>query len=248
MSLEIPLGDEVFVTMDEFETYLHRDLDPTGTNPSTGEPFDTEVDEDSAAFALTAACQVVLGYVGDVRFLVDDEILVDGPGSDSVVLPHMPVWRVNTIWIDDIEQIPDTDWLLAEGTGVVVRRSWPWPYGRARIRINYDHGWVFPAESEDTDASLGEPVPEDMKWVAMGLASRILGAANLVNVGVGTATGSSADADIPANVVQYITEGATFRFENTAFTVKLTGLERSALSKYRAKGGQPYYRVESTVS
>lgn len=251
MSLEVPLDDFVFVTMDEFETFLHRDLDPTTTDPDTDEPFDTAADENTAAQALTAACQIVLDFLGDIRLAIEDEIVVDGPGLDAIVLPHRPVWRINSVALvgstTDLEA--DTDWRLGAGVGgLLYRMSCPWPNGRAKVTVNYDHGYVFPSEEEDPDAAMAQPVPESIKMVAMSLAARILAATRLVNVGVGTASGPDPGSVLPAGLVQYITEGATFSWGREQFTVKMTALERNVLAHYRVQGGQPYYRNTETIS
>ena len=249
MSLNLPLEDFVFVTMDEFETFLHRDLNPSTTDPDTDEPLDPSADENTAAQALTAACQIVLDFVGDIRLWVGDEVLVDGTGTDSIVLPFRPVWRVNSVLVDDSELTADDDWRLGQVKGgVLYRMGCSWPWGRARVTVNLDHGYVFPAEEEDPDAALAEPVPASLKEVAMSIAARVLAATRLVNVGVGTTSGPDPDSVLPAGLVNYITEGATFSWGREQFTVQMTALERNVLAKYRVQGGLPYYRATVDVS
>lgn len=135
-----------FVTIDEYEALFQAA--PSGT------------EEDAVQFALDAACAEIRTYLSqDLDLVADDEIVLHGTGTQSLLLPQLPVVAVNSVFIDAGEDTEEevTDYHL-DFSGVLYRRC-GWPKGYGNITVDYDHGY--------------EEIPADLKNAALNIARSI---------------------------------------------------------------------------
>jgi len=146
--------------------------------------------------ALDSACQTIRSYLGQTINLVRGDIEIhDGTGRESIVLRQLPVIDVASITEDDVELVPDDDYVVDGRTGIVHRRSLGWSYGwglgwpwrRQNIIVIYDHGCAITEEDVVNEDSGDEPivnrVPSDIRQVALELAAATYNAPAFVAVG-----------------------------------------------------------------
>lgn len=133
-----------------------------------------DVTNDSAAlFAVEAANDIVRDEAGQpFNRVVGGTAVLDGSGTDALVLPNQPVSQAGTVLVNGTAV---TDYVLKDN-GVLVRRgtlsgnntyydcSFPrvWPAGRQNIEVTYDHGY---AEGD---------IPASVRAVALAVASRLI--------------------------------------------------------------------------
>lgn len=97
----------------------------------------------------------------------------NGTGTDALLLPELPVNSVGTVSVSDSSAPPT--WTTAgtadyaiNGDGILYATNTAgtalfgtcWPKGRHNIAVTYDHGY--------------DSVPEDVRMVALSIASRLL--------------------------------------------------------------------------
>jgi hypothetical protein len=126
-----------------------------------------------ALIAVDAACDTVRTVAEqDFNQTVGGTAVFDGTGTDSLLLPQLPVSRAGTVLVNGTAV---TDYVL-NGNGILFRRgslsgqstyydcNFPrvWPTGRQNITVTYDHGY--------TDAE----IPRDVRMVALNLAARLI--------------------------------------------------------------------------
>lgn len=132
-----------FVTTTDLGTYLGRDLS----------------DDERAVIALHAASDIVRSEAGqDLTEAADDIVVLDGTGTDALLLPQLPVTAVSLVTIDDT---PFTDYTLANNGVLFCTAGSYWTKGRQNIAVTYDHGF--------TTAEF----PRDLRMVALNLAARV---------------------------------------------------------------------------
>jgi hypothetical protein len=180
--------------------------------------------------ALDASCQLVRDDLGQTINLVRGDIEThDGTGRESFLLRELPVIDVASITEDDVELVPDDDYVVDHRTGMVHRRSlvWSWGWGlgwpqrRQNVIVVYDHGWAITEEDVVNEDSGDEPivnrVPSTIRIVALQAAARIYRAPTLSVVGSSaTVTGETiggysytSDTAAQQAVAQAISEGLT---------------------------------------
>ncbi len=137
------------ISVQDLSDYLGRDLSS----------------DDGATLAVDAACDVCRTVAEQsFDYVRNDSILMDGPGTDALLLPELPVISVSSVTSDGTAV---TDYALKEN-GVLLRKvltaqtaTAVWPLGRQNVRVIYSHGYP-------------DGVPNDVKMVARAIASRLV--------------------------------------------------------------------------
>lgn len=122
------------------------------------------VDNDAAAIAIDAACQVVRDELGQgIDRVADDVVDLDSDGTDRLLLPEGPVESVDSV------ELNPTGTALAVGTDVLLDRENDslvmrsngrrFLKGRQLYRVTYTHGLTT--------------VPSSVRLVALHLATRL---------------------------------------------------------------------------
>jgi hypothetical protein len=94
-----------------------------------------------AEFAIRVAEETVLGIIGsDVSFVEDDDITVNGSGTDALVLRYVDIADVTDVSVDG-EAVDEANYTLAP-TRILYRTDGGiWPRGRGNIALTLTHGW-----------------------------------------------------------------------------------------------------------
>jgi hypothetical protein len=191
--------------------------------------------------ALDASCQLVRDDLGQTINLVRGDIEThDGTGRESFLLRELPVIDVASITEDDVELVPDDDYVVDHRTGMVHRRSlvWSWGWGlgwpqrRQNVIVVYDHGWAITEEDVVNEDSGDEPivnrVPSTIRIVALQAAARIYRAPTLSVVGSSaTVTGETIGG------YSYTSDTAAQQAVAQAISEGLTDGEKHSLDRYR---------------
>lgn len=137
-----------FITTDDLVDYLGR-----------GDAADPGL-----VIAVDSACDIVRGWTGQpINLTTSDTVKFDGTGTDTLLLPGIPVVTVRSVTVDGTAV---TDFVL-RSDGVLVRSQSSedvvpsWPEGRQNITVVYDHGWATAS------------VPADLAMVALAVAARL---------------------------------------------------------------------------
>lgn len=141
-----------FITTTDMSDYLGRDV----------------TDDPGALIALDAACDTVRTFAERDFNRTTGTVTLDGTGTDSLLLPQLPVNSAGTVSVDGTAV---TDYTL-NSNGILFRGSVSaegaaytaskWPEGRQNIVVTYDYGYD-PAD-----------LPRDVRMVALSLASRLV--------------------------------------------------------------------------
>ena len=137
---------EAFITRDDLGDRLGRDLSTS----------------DKALQCVDAACDIVR-TLAEQRFdlVADDVETLDGPGTDALVLPQLPVAEVSAVTVDG-DAVDAGDYALTS-EGVVVRTDGgKWTKGRQNIAVTYTHGYA------------PDDMPRDVRMVALAIAGRLM--------------------------------------------------------------------------
>lgn len=109
--------------------------DPIDLAALTGLPAD---DTRLLAALLTASRRFVGAVRHPVRLMVDDEIVLDGNGTTTLLLPAAPVTDLAVVEVAGAELDPaDYAW-SADG---LLEREAGWPRARRVVRVVYSHGY-----------------------------------------------------------------------------------------------------------
>lgn len=122
-----------------------------------------DVTTDDGALAVVDASSEVCRSIAQQAFnkVEDEEITIDGPGTDVIILPELPVLGVSSLLDRNGDEVDADRWALT-GIGTLVRiQNDVWTKGRQNFTITYTHGY------EDAD------IPRDVRMVALNLAARI---------------------------------------------------------------------------
>jgi hypothetical protein len=130
-----------FITAAELSDFLGRDVSA----------------DDGAEAAIEAACQICRDVAGQDLTEATETILLDGTGTDCLVLPGFPTSSVTTVTVGGTA---DTDFVL--GNGMLFKQAGTWTKGRRNISVKYKHGY----RTRD--------VPASVKQVAKAVAARLL--------------------------------------------------------------------------
>lgn len=148
---------EPFISRDDLADHLHL---PAG-----------QLEDDEAALqAVDAACDWVRDLTGQtLNYATDDVILMDGSGTDALLLPEVPVEEVSAVTVADWADVEgyqttlhDDGVLIAEWLPEGATQSYPmvWPRGRNNVEITYTHGYS------------DENFPRSLRMVALRIAAR----------------------------------------------------------------------------
>jgi hypothetical protein len=146
-----------FISRDDLADHLHL---PTG-----------QLDDNEAALqAVDAACDWVRDLTHQtLNHVEDDVVLLDGTGTDALLLPETPVEEVSLVVVAGDEDA--TDWSFALHDSGVLMRMWApegsvaptaavWPKGRNNVEVTYTHGYA------DAD------FPRSIRKLALKIAAR----------------------------------------------------------------------------
>jgi hypothetical protein len=169
------------------------------------------VNSDAGALAAVDAACDICRDIAEQTFnqVLGDTVTLDGPGTDALLLPELPVSAAGTVSLRDSEgnwttagtadyALNGNGILLATNTSGTADFGTTWPSGRQNIRVTYEHGYA--------DADL----PRSVRMVALSIASRL----------------------IVQGVAQFETEGdVSIRY--AVNSTDLTNGEKAILRKYR---------------
>lgn len=122
----------------------------------------TAVDPDLAAIALDSACQLVRDQLGQVvDAVVDETVFLDSPGTDTLLLPQLPVTAVASLKLAGVVLVAGTDYLVDKELGVLRTKQLGYRFlpGRQIYEVKYSHGWTT--------------VPASVRIIALTVAARI---------------------------------------------------------------------------
>lgn len=154
--------------------------------------------DDGALIAVNAACDMCRTFAEqEFTPVVGDVVALDGQGTDCILLPERPVNTVGTVVVNGVTKgtldfVSTTDGKLFATSGTAQWTTWGngwswirtggtavWPAGRQNVIVTYDHGFV------DGTATA---VPDDVRHVALSIASRIVNQGDARSETVGTET------------------------------------------------------------
>jgi hypothetical protein len=149
-----------------------------------------------ANLALAAATVAIQNYTDQVITYVNETVILDGTGNDTLLLPELPVLNVTEVIADVDTSYPqilqpqsagsNADYTFIGGdTGLLIRREGQyvayldrfnarygsWPTRRQSVQVTYSHGY--------------ETVPTDLQMLCSIIAARAFAqdGANSENVG-----------------------------------------------------------------
>lgn len=147
-----------FISRQDLTDYLGRDV--------TG--------DDGALIAVDAACDTVRSVTEqDFSLVVGDRVTLDGTGTDTLLLPQLPVVGAGTVTVNGTavtDYATTADGRLVRVGGTATYATWAagyanaayWPEGRRNVVVTYDHGYA------------GTALPRSVRLVALALASRLV--------------------------------------------------------------------------
>lgn len=138
--------------------------------------------DDGATIAINAACDIVRTVAEQMFTPVTETIALDGTGTDCVLLPERPVNAVGTVVVNgtakgSLDYVSTTDGKLFATDGTANFTTWAtgwtwirggtacWPLGRQNVVVTYDHGYASGTAAD---------IPDDVRMVALALASRLV--------------------------------------------------------------------------
>lgn len=126
-----------------------------------GDRLNRDLSSDDAALAcVDAACDVVRTLAEQNFNQVTEEIVLDGTGTDALLLPERPVSEVTEV-VEGVDTLTTDDYKL-NGNGILFRASPAvWSVGRRNVAVTYTHGYP------DSD------FPRDVRIVALNIAERL---------------------------------------------------------------------------
>lgn len=135
---------------------------PIITREDLGNYLNRNLATDDMALAAVDAASDVCRTVSDqiINEVEGDELVLDGTGTDVLVLPQMPVTDVESVLDSAGAAVDPGDWVLSV-VGTLIKPSGTWIKGRQNFTVTYTHGYP--------DAE----IPRDLRMVALSLAGRI---------------------------------------------------------------------------
>ncbi|MFE5853543.1 mobile element protein [Streptomyces sp. NPDC056500] len=107
----------------------------------------------------------------EVDLVEDHEVVLDGTGQETVLLPVWPTVAVTTVTLDGVLLVEGTDYAWSE-TGELRRLGCLWPSRLRCLTVVYSHGWaVIPADI--AEAVLDKAAA--MVAIPIGIASKAVG-------------------------------------------------------------------------
>lgn len=148
-----------FISITDLENYMGRSPLP-----------------DKAKIALDAACDEVRKVAEqDLDFVADDEVLLGSDGGETMLLPEMPVYAVESVeGPSGNVLVPGTDYVLDRETGALQTKKIGLKFlkGRQNYTVVYTHGYVSDSSVEGLPSDVQE-WPSALRIVALQLAVRI---------------------------------------------------------------------------
>lgn len=140
-------------TITELGALLHQNLD--------GDDATARLALSIATSAVQEEAETTFGHSQD------DEVTLDGSGTDALLLPGLPVLDVSTVEVDSdtespTELVADEDFWIDFDAGLLIRRGDLWPTRRRSVTVTYSHGY-----------EVGEPAPALVKGIVLQVAARI---------------------------------------------------------------------------
>ena len=156
-----------FISRQDLSDYLGRDV----------------TTDDGALAAVDAACDMVRTMTGQDFNLTMGTVVLDGTGTDSLLLPQIPVTDIDSVTIGGTVNAGTTtggtavtSWMVRDD-GVLLRTAGAatgdpsytgetlplkWPKGRQNIQVVYTHGYGTAV------------LPRDVRMVALAMAARLV--------------------------------------------------------------------------
>jgi len=171
------------VSTDDLSDYLGRDI----------------ADDPAALIAVDSASDIVRNITGITFNAGTATAVLDGSGTDALILPEAPITSVEGTALVNGESISDFEW---SGDGLLTRGiagggTRPiWPQGRRNVSITYQYG-LGTADAE---------FPRDVKMVALMIASRltIQGVAQSETIGDASMTYAVPALELTANELRIL--------------------------------------------
>lgn len=124
-----------------------------------------------AEFAISAASEMVRGYLNQHVSLVEDDVVtLAGTGTRALILPELPVVAINSVTVNgellvagDYRESRGVLWRLTSNElgddGVHIVSTWTTGY---EVVVDYDHGFaVVPADIQMVTARLAVAIGAD---------------------------------------------------------------------------------------
>lgn len=186
---------EPFISRQDLSDYLGRDV----------------TSDDGALFAVDSACETVRTLTEQDFNTVTETIHLDGSGTDTVLLPQVPVSGAGTVVVNGGTLETDDYTFTEQGQlvrtcGTATWSTWNqtgygwsgpiayWPQGRQNIEVTYDHGYT------------GGTVPSDVRMVALMIAYRLVtqGGASSEQIGNTIRSYAISSTDLTANELRVL--------------------------------------------
>lgn len=145
----MPVSPDPFLSQQDLSDYLGRDVTA----------------DDGAIIALDAACDMVRNYAGQPFNAGTATVVLDGTGTDSLLLPYLPVSAAGTVVVNSgtiTDYSLNDNGILYRGTAGQTLTGLTWPAGRQNVSVTFDYGY----QTAD--------FPRDVRMVALSIASRLL--------------------------------------------------------------------------
>lgn len=156
--------------------------DPLATVEELAAYLGREIDEEdpSAILALNIASDLIRNFCGhSITQVEDDEIILDGTGTQLLLLPATPVTEVASVEVDG-EELEEDDYAWSRRGWIVRTDGYYWPTDPSSIAVTYTHGY--------------ETVPDSVKGVALALAGRVVdGSSGIKQESIGSYSVTYAD-------------------------------------------------------
>ena len=175
--------------------------------------------------ALDGACEAVRRELHRTLNLVeDDEIVLDGNATGTLILPERPVHEVSDVTLDDAA-VEDEFYYLDKERGVLYFNEGSiWTWGKGNITLTYTHGYAL---DEDDVAGTITRVPSNIRLVALRLAAAVY---RSKGVDIGTAAGVTTGEKI--GTYSY-TSDVTVAQATSIASINITDEDRIMLSGQR---------------
>jgi hypothetical protein len=130
-----------FITAQELSDFLGRDV----------------TTDDGVDLALEGACSICSTVAEQTFPEATTTIVLDGSGTDVLVLPDVPVSSVTSVSVGG-----SATTAYVQDNGLLLKQSGTWSRGRRNVEVKYRHGYSSSA------------IPADVKMVALNVAGRLL--------------------------------------------------------------------------
>lgn len=146
-----------FISRDDLSDYMAQDLSAS----------------DVAGIAINAACEAIRSFTGrQLNYVADDVVLLDGSGTNTLLLPEWPVIGDPVVEVDGTAT---TDFVVQ--TSRLVRNDWGyWAPGVSNVEVTYSHGYAA-VEGDVVPVTGPSRMPDDIRMVALELSAGLMSVA-----------------------------------------------------------------------